>query len=117
MEVHADKVIGNSATQTDDHLALSRWIPGNAGPRLQVFPLALHSGFSVEARITGITEARRSAWNDLALNAFVKILEAERINVTVGELHGHERSPANSVVQRQLSRRLPRVLQVKCKIV
>src|SRR5215831_13315199 len=117
MEVHADKVISNSAAQTDDHLAVSRWIPCNAGPRLQVFPLALHSGFSVEARITGITEARRCARDDFALDALVEILQAERVNVAVCKLHRHEWSPAKSIVQRELACRLPCVLQIERKIV
>src|SRR5262249_17236868 len=117
MEVHADEVIRNAAAHAYCHLAVSCRIPGKPGTRLQVFPFALHFGVAVEAGIDGITEARRSAGSDLALNAFVEILQRERVNVAVAELHWHERRPAKSIVQRQLSRSLPGVLQIKGEIV
>ena len=51
MQVHADKVIRNPAAQTYRHFAVSCRIPGDAGTRLQVFPLAFHSRSAVEAGI------------------------------------------------------------------
>src|SRR5262245_42160242 len=116
MKVHADEVIRNAAAHAYCHLAVSCGIPGNADAGFQVFRLALHSGLTVKTGITGVTEARRSAGDDLALNAFVEIFQRERVNVAVAELHWHERRPAKSIVQRQLSRSLPGVLQIKGEI-
>src|SRR5262245_62631952 len=100
----------DSSAQTYGRLAISRRIPCKANARLEIFPLALHSRFAGEPGITRITEAWRGARNDLALDAFVEILQSEVVNVAVGESHRDERRPTKSIVQRHLPCRLPGVL-------
>src|SRR5262245_5819634 len=63
VQIHPDEVISDSAARTYGHLAVACWIPCNAGAGFQVFPLAFHSGFTVEAGIAGIIEAWGSARN------------------------------------------------------
>src|SRR5207253_11197902 len=105
VQIHSNKVVRDPSSQTDDRFAAACWIPGDANSRFPISPLALHAGLAVKSWITWVAEARRGRRNDCALHAFVKLLETEVVNVTILELHRHEGSPPDTVIECEFPRR------------
>src|SRR4030095_3827876 len=117
MQVHANKVMRDSSAETNGHLSVSRRIPSNSYAWFQIFPLAFHSGFAVEALIAGIAKARRSTRYDLALDTFVKVIEAEGVHISIRELHRKEWRPAEPIVECQPTGDLPGVLKIEGEVI
>src|ERR1051326_2238322 len=74
-----------STAYSDNHLSIALWIPSDSHARIEMAPLVLNSGVSVESLVAGIEEPGRSSRKHRAVDVRVKIREAEVINVALRE--------------------------------
>src|SRR5215467_1568352 len=107
----------DAAAEADCRLAVARGIPCNSKSGLEIPPLLVHSGLAMESWIARERETGRRRWNRLALDSVIEVRETEVVNVTVLELHRHERRPTDSVIDGEFPRSFPRVLRIKRKVV
>src|ERR1051326_7376026 len=68
---------------SDDHLSITLRIPRDSDARIEMAPLVLNSGVSVESLVARIEESGRSSRKDRTVDVLIKIREAEVINVAL----------------------------------
>src|SRR6267142_494103 len=115
MQVLFDKVMSDSRPEPDRCFSITRRIPGERQPRIDIPVVAFDARFAFEAGVAWISEARWSIGNHHASLVGIKSGQAEIIEISLGKRHWEERLPANAVGHRQFSSEFPRVLAINPK--